>query len=96
MVAVYYQGRIVAHEPPYTDEESMEIYAAASYAGGGATILHGSTPPGQTPPVASPQRAPEAPPQTAAKTPKGQNSAERPAIEVAAYRLPADLVKPKA
>jgi hypothetical protein len=49
------------HEPPYTEEEALEIYAGVS-AKGGVTMLHGSSPPG-----AQPQPQPEAPPPPARK-----------------------------
>jgi hypothetical protein len=45
------------HEPPYTEEESFELYRAMSYQGGGATILHGSL----TSPTSMPPSPPKAP-----------------------------------
>lgn len=46
------------HEPPYTEEEALEIYAGVS-ARGGLTILHGPRPgvPPQLPPKAPPPPA---------------------------------------
>jgi hypothetical protein len=37
------------HEPPYTEEEEMELYRLATYKPG-ATFLHGPRPPGEEPP----------------------------------------------
>jgi hypothetical protein len=61
MVKVYYKGRHVGDEPPYTEEEELELYRMASYQGGGATILHG-------PRAAMPPRPPEVPPPPAKKS----------------------------
>jgi hypothetical protein len=62
MVAVYYEGpdetrkgKIVGHEPPYTEEEEHELYRLATYKPG-ATFLHGPRPPAVEPP--SPPAAP--------------------------------------
>jgi hypothetical protein len=61
MVNVYNRkGELIYREPPYTEEEEMELYKAMSYAGGGATILHGS-------PDASPPSPPKAPQPQAGK-----------------------------
>jgi hypothetical protein len=62
MVKVYYKGRHVCDEPPYTEEEEMALYKAAS-ARGGLTILHGS-------PGAASQPLPKVPPPPAGKPPR--------------------------
>jgi hypothetical protein len=59
MVAVIYKGRVVGHEPPYTEEEEFEFYKAVSYKNG-AVIVRGS-PRGSGTSPASPPSAPKPP-----------------------------------